>query len=178
MENRKNRRPLCDSLRCSLWWPPLRGHQEDRVQYSVYKSTSYKRFFYTENWKTTDDLCVILFDVLCGDPLSGDIRRTDRDPAWQPAIDSHSIILQDTRPLPEPVFLNVYGAQESIPRFRFRQPMLHGGPVRKIGLLYRPVRVGIDSWAPLKGLQIRALDTRPLPVCVHTTLRTPHLMEQ
>ncbi len=29
-------------------------------------------------------------------PLSGDIRRTDRDPAWQPAIDSHSIILQDT----------------------------------------------------------------------------------
>ncbi len=26
-------------------------------------------------------------------------------------------------PLPEPVFLNVYGAQESIPRNEFRQPM-------------------------------------------------------
>ncbi len=30
----------------------------------------------------------------------------------------------------EPVFLNVYGAQESIPRNEFRQPMLPGGPVR------------------------------------------------
>ncbi len=29
---------------------------------------------------------------------------------------------------PETVFLNVYGAQESIPRNEFRQP---GGPVRK-----------------------------------------------
>ncbi len=25
--------------------------------------------------------------------------------------------------IPEPVFLNVYGAQESIPRHQFRQPM-------------------------------------------------------
>ncbi len=31
---------------------------------------------------------------------------------------------------PEPVFLNVYGAQESIPRNEFRQPMFPGGPVR------------------------------------------------
>jgi hypothetical protein len=30
-----------------------------------------------------------------------------------------------------------------------------GGPVRQIGLLHRPARLGIDSWAPLK---IRALD--------------------
>jgi hypothetical protein len=30
----------------------------------------------------------------------------------------------------EPVFLNVYGAQESIPRNEFRQPMEPGGPVR------------------------------------------------
>jgi hypothetical protein len=29
----------------------------------------------------------------------------------------------------EPVFLNVYGAQESIPRNEFRQPMEPGGPV-------------------------------------------------
>ncbi len=36
-------------------------------------------------------------------------------------------------PLPvytEPVFLNVYGAPESIPRNEFRQPMQPGGPVR------------------------------------------------
>ncbi len=31
---------------------------------------------------------------------------------------------------PEHVFLNVYGAQESIPRNEFRQPMYPGGPVR------------------------------------------------
>jgi hypothetical protein len=31
---------------------------------------------------------------------------------------------------PEPVFLNVSGAQESIPRNEFRQPMKPGGPVR------------------------------------------------
>jgi hypothetical protein len=30
--------------------------------------------------------------------------------------------------------------------------------VRQIGLSYRPARLGIDSWAPLTGLQIRALD--------------------
>jgi hypothetical protein len=30
----------------------------------------------------------------------------------------------------EPVFLNVYGAQESIPKNEFLQPMLPGGPVR------------------------------------------------
>ncbi len=30
----------------------------------------------------------------------------------------------------EPVFLNVYGAQELIPRNEFRQPMWPGGPVR------------------------------------------------
>ncbi len=28
-----------------------------------------------------------------------------------------------TKGFPEPVFVNVYGAQESIPRYRFRQPM-------------------------------------------------------
>ncbi len=32
----------------------------------------------------------------------------------------------------EPVFLNVYGAQESIPRNEFRQPMYPGGPVRQL----------------------------------------------
>ncbi len=32
---------------------------------------------------------------------------------------------------PEPVFLNFYGAQESILRNRFRQPMNPGGPVRQ-----------------------------------------------
>jgi hypothetical protein len=42
----------------------------------------------------------------------------------------------------EPVFVNVYGAQESIPRNRLRPAMWSGGPVRQIGLLYRPARLG------------------------------------
>jgi hypothetical protein len=48
----------------------------------------------------------------------------------------------------EPVFVKVYGAQESIPRNRLRQPMLPDGPVRQIGLSYGPARLGIDSWTP------------------------------
>ncbi len=48
---------------------------------------------------------------------------------------------------PEPVFINFEGAQESIPRSRFRQS---GGPVRQKGLSYRPTRLGIYSWALLK----------------------------
>ncbi len=34
----------------------------------------------------------------------------------------------------EPLFVILYGAQESVPRNRFRQPMWLGGTVRKIGL--------------------------------------------
>jgi hypothetical protein len=40
----------------------------------------------------------------------------------------HFFLLQDLKP--EPVFLSVYGAQESILRNEFRQPMQPGGPVR------------------------------------------------
>jgi hypothetical protein len=43
--------------------------------------------------------------------------------------------------------------KESIPMNRLSQLMKPGGPVRQIGLSYR---LGIDSWAPLKGFQIRA----------------------
>ncbi len=49
------------------------------------------------------------------------------------------------RQFPEPVFVNVYGAQELIPMDRFRQPMYTGGPVRQIGLSYRLAVLGIDS---------------------------------
>jgi hypothetical protein len=45
-----------------------------------------------------------------------------------------------------PEFVNFY----RVPRNRFRQPMLPGGPVLQIGLSYRPTRLGIDSWAPKK----------------------------
>ncbi len=38
---------------------------------------------------------------------------------------------------------NVYGAQESIPKNRFRQPTRPDG-----GLSYRPALLGIDSWIP------------------------------
>jgi hypothetical protein len=50
----------------------------------------------------------------------------------------------------EPVFVNVYEAQESIPRNRSRQSMKPGGPVRPIGLSYLSAMLGIDSWAPYK----------------------------
>jgi hypothetical protein len=46
--------------------------------------------------------------------------------------------------LPEFVFVNVSGAQESIPMDRFQV----GGPVRQIGLSYRHAMLGIDAWAP------------------------------
>jgi hypothetical protein len=38
--------------------------------------------------------------------------------------------IRENEPDPDPVFLNVYGAQESIPRNEFRQSMKPGGPVR------------------------------------------------
>jgi hypothetical protein len=50
-------------------------------------------------------------------------------------------------PLTEPVFVNVYGAQESIPRNRFRQPLYTGGPVRQIGF-----RTGPPGWESISGL--------------------------
>jgi hypothetical protein len=53
----------------------------------------------------------------------------------------------------EPIFVNVFEAQESIPINRFSQPMKLGGPVREIGLSYWPVRLGIDSWNPQKVLK-------------------------
>ncbi len=55
---------------------------------------------------------------------------------------------------PEPVFVNVYGAQESIPRNRFRQPMKPGGPVRKIGF-----RTGPPGWESIPGLLKRSTNT-------------------
>jgi hypothetical protein len=50
---------------------------------------------------------------------------------------------------PELVFVNVYGAQESIPKNRLRKAMepWRAG-IRQIGLLYRPAGLEIDSWAP------------------------------
>ncbi len=56
-----------------------------------------------------------------------------------------------------PVFVNVEGAQESIlPRNRFCQSMYPGGPVRKIGLSYRPRQAVNLFLGSLKGLQLRA----------------------
>ncbi len=40
-----------------------------------------------------------------------------------------------------PEFVNVQGAQEQIPRNRFRRPMQPGGPVRQTGLQYRYARL-------------------------------------
>ncbi len=54
----------------------------------------------------------------------------------------------------EPVFLNVYGAQESIPRNRFRQPMQPGGPVRQIGF-----RTGSPGRESMPGLLKRSTNT-------------------
>ncbi len=54
----------------------------------------------------------------------------------------------------EPVFVNVYGAQESIPRNRFRQPLKPAGPVRQIGLSYRPT-----GWESISRLLKRFTNT-------------------
>jgi hypothetical protein len=43
--------------------------------------------------------------------------------SWTPELNSTQARNQETPKNPEPVFLNVYGAQESIPRNEFRQPM-------------------------------------------------------
>jgi hypothetical protein len=57
---------------------------------------------------------------------------------------------------PELIFVNVYGAQESIPRNRFPPAYVawRAGTANKIVVPAR--RLGIDSWAPLNVLQIRA----------------------
>ncbi len=44
----------------------------------------------------------------------------------------------------EPEFVNVEGAQESISRNQFCQPIYPDGPIRLRGLSYRPARLGID----------------------------------
>ncbi len=54
--------------------------------------------------------------------------------------------LQVIEPL-EPVFVNDYGAQELIPRNRFRQLMFSGGPFRQIGY-----RTGPPGWESIPGL--------------------------
>ncbi len=61
---------------------------------------------------------------------------------------------------PEPEFVIVEGAQESISRNGFRQPMYPGGPVRQIGLSYRPAmqhRLAESIPEFLKRLKLRAL---------------------
>ncbi len=64
----------------------------------------------------------------------------------------------------EPVFLNVYGAQESIPRNEFRQPMQPGGPVR----------YPIHPWflAPIDSLKIPALGK-----IIGTLIREPNPLQ-
>jgi hypothetical protein len=59
------------------------------------------------------------FDINCTDPLGRtalSIAIINENPGRTAASLHYSII-------PEPVFLNVYGAPESIPRNEFRQPM-------------------------------------------------------
>ncbi len=58
-------------------------------------------------------------------------------------------------PTPEPEFVNISGAQESIARNRFRQPMQPSGPLRQIGLLTGPLG-GESILGSLTDLQVRA----------------------
>ncbi len=60
-----------------------------------------------------------------------------------PGIDSLEPILQAN--VAWAIFVNVYGAQESVPRNRFRQPMYPGEPVQLVGLSYQLARLGIDA---------------------------------
>jgi hypothetical protein len=86
-------------------------------------------------WRQTYDAEFSQMDQLWNSPVTG----INDDPWARHYSEDHTA---------EAVFVNVYGAQESIPRNRFRQPMQPCGPVRQIGLSYRPTRLGIDSWAP------------------------------
>ncbi len=49
---------------------------------------------------------------------------------------------------PEPVFVNIYGAQESIPGINVTPAYVAWRADMTIGLSYQPARLGIDSWAP------------------------------
>ncbi len=48
----------------------------------------------------------------------------------------------------KPEFVNVKGAQKSIPSNRLRQTMVPVWPQYQMGLSYRSTSLGIDSWAP------------------------------
>jgi hypothetical protein len=58
----------------------------------------------------------------------------------------------------KPVFENVYGAQESIPRNLFRQPIQLDGPVRKIGFRTSP-----PGWKSIPSLLKRSANTGSIP---------------
>ncbi len=67
--------------------------------------------------------------------------------------------------MPGPVFVNVYGAQESTPRNRFRQHMYPGGPVTTNRVVVAARQAGNRFLSSLKGLQIRALYARMGEAC-------------
>ncbi len=61
----------------------------------------------------------------------------------------------------ESAFVNVYGAQESIPRNRFRQPIYPVEPVRQIGLSYRPASLpGLYKKVYKYGLWLKKIEIR------------------
>jgi hypothetical protein len=67
---------------------------------------------------------------------------------------------------PEPVFVNVYGAQESIPRNRFRQPIAACRAGTTNGDVVPACQAGNRFLGSLRGIQIRALASRydnPIP---------------
>jgi hypothetical protein len=57
----------------------------------------------------------------------------------------------------EPEFVNVSGAQESIPPAYMYSLAVRYVKYSSVVLSYRPARLGIDFLCSLKGLQIRAL---------------------
>ncbi len=62
----------------------------------------------------------------------------------------------------EPVFVNDYGAQESIPRIRFRKPMYSlAGQYNKCVVVVLARQAGNRFIGSLKGLQIRAQNSLP-----------------
>jgi hypothetical protein len=75
-------------------------------------------------------------------------KRTDTVPLFLLYPHMYSVV---TAFQPEPVFVNNYGAQESIPRNRFRQPMSPGGPVRQVGF-----RTDTPGWESISGLLERS----------------------
>jgi hypothetical protein len=124
------------------------------IKYAVHNRTVCWRLF---NLKMFVGLILrIVFVVVGYPPWRAKKSSTD----WEAEIWTKAAYVQE----PEPEFVNVEGAKESIPRNRFRQPMEPGGPSRQITsnrVVVPACQAGNRFQGSIKGLQIRAQESIP-----------------